>query len=170
MADERVEVRLAVADDALVIAEVIRSAFQPLKANYTKAAYAAVTPDAEEILGRLAEGPIWVAFADDAMVGTVSVVAEPDWLYIRSMAVSPASQGFGVGRKLLVVVEDYATKKGFDKLYLYTTFFLKSAMRLYEKYGFVSDRETPAEEWFGVPGLGMVKVLEKEAKQNVARS
>ncbi len=167
---EDVQIRLAVADEAEEIAKVLFGAFGPLRGEYTPGAFGAVTPDAQEIRGRFDEGPIWVAFVDREMVGTVSVLPEPDWLYIRSMAVLPAAQGLGIGRRMLAVVEDYAVAMSFSRLYLYTTYFLKGAIRLYESSGFMHDRDTTAEEWHGVPGVGMDKKLGDKVKQNVVGS
>ncbi len=165
-----VQIRLAVMDEAEEIAQILVGAFGPLRGKYTTGAFAAVTPDADEIRDRFEEGPIWVALVEGKMVGTVSVLPEPDWLYIRSMAVLPETQGLGIGRKLLSVVEHYAVETGFSRLYLYTTYFLKGAIRLYESSGFTHDRDTLADEWHGVPGVGMDKKLGDRVKQNVARS
>lgn len=170
MSDKTLEIRQATRDEAEKIADVLRAAFGPLSGEYTPGAFAAVTPDPHEIRERFEEGPIWAAFADGEMVGTVSVMPEPDWLYIRSMAVSPATQGLGIGRRMLAVVEDYAVEMGFSRLYLYTTYFLKGAIRLYESSGFAHDRDTTAEEWHGVPGVGMDKKLGDKVKQNVVGS
>ena len=103
-------------------------------------------------------------------MGTVSVVPEPEWLYIRSMAVSPKAQGLGIGNKMLQEAERYAADNGFDKLFLYTTYFSASAIKLYEKNGFYKVRDTTADEWFGTPGLAMEKKINRNTKQNVIGS
>ena len=89
----------------------------------------------------------------------MSGLPEQDRFYIRSMAVSPETQGTGVGQKLLKVLESHARNAGFEKLYLYTTLVLPGAMRLYEKNGFYVLRETAPEEWFGMGGFEMEKKL-----------
>lgn len=138
--------------------------------DYSPEAMQAVTPLRDEIVRRFDEGPLWVAVANDEIVGTVSVVPEPEWLYIRSIAVLPQVQGLGVGQKLLETVERYAIENGFDKLFLYTTYFSSSALRLYEKNGFYKVRDTPEEEWFGTPGLAMEKEIGRNIKQNAIGS
>ncbi len=158
MIDE-LQIRLAVASDADEIAEVILQAFSPLEKDYTPESYAIVTPGADEVRRRFREGPIWVALKGEKIVATVSVLPEPEWLYIRSMAVSPAAQGSGVGGKLLVELEKYARENGFDRLFLYSTEFSKNAIRLYERNGFDLVRYTTAEEWFGTAGRAMEKRL-----------
>ncbi len=79
---------------------------------------AVVTPPPDEIVGRFEEGPIWVAVKDEEIVATVSVVPEPEWLYIRSMAVLPNAQGLGIGHGLLEAVERYGIENNFERLFL----------------------------------------------------
>jgi GNAT superfamily N-acetyltransferase len=165
-----VNIRLAKPSEADAVAEVLSAAFAEFEDNYTAEALAYVTPKADEVRGRFAEGPIWIAAMGDELVGTVSVVPEPEWLYIRSMAVLPAAQGRGVGGRLLAAVENYADEIGMETLFLYTTPFSNDAIRLYEKNGFIKGRETTADEWCGTPGLEMWKYLERNAKTNAVRS
>ena len=170
MAADQIKSRLALADDAAAIEHVLRVAFQQFAADYTPKALRYVTPTSDEIVGRFAEGPIWVAENDVEIVGTVSIVPEPDRLYIRSMAVLPSVQGHGVGGKLLQDVEQYASDNDFKALFLYTTHFSSDAIRLYEKRGFIRGRETTAEEWCGTPGFEMWKYLEGKSKTNATGS
>ena len=156
-----VKVRLATPEDSEAISGILRIAFSEFKNDYTPEAFEVVTPPAEAIATRFAAGPQWVATVDGKKVGTVSVFPEPDHLYIRSMAVLPEAQGLGVGKKLLGAVEAYAIEARFERLFLHTTHFSKSAIRLYEKFGFQKTGDTTAEEWYGTPGLGMEKKLAK---------
>ena len=168
--DADIEIRTAVAGDAESIAEVLFQAFFVFKNEYTPGAFAAVTPTTDEIMLRFGEGPMWIVTKRDAAIGTVSVITQPEGLYIRSMAVSPSAHGLGIGRMLLEAVEKYAIEKGFERLFLYTTSFLFGAIHLYEKSGFVHVRDTTADEWHGVPGLEMEKKLVIGIKQNVVGS
>jgi ribosomal protein S18 acetylase RimI-like enzyme len=162
-----VEIRLAIPEESAIISGILGEAFAEFKTDYTPDAFVVVTPPADEVAGRFDEGPIWVAVNEGEIVGTVSVIPEPEWLYIRSMAVLPKAQGLGVGQKLLVAVEEYGIEKGFNKLFLYTTPFSSAAIRLYEKYGFRLDRYTTADEWFGTPGFSMEKIIGKEHKNAI---
>ena len=78
----------------------------------------------------------------------------------KSMAIKPTAQRGGIGQELLETLEEFAREAGFSKLYLYTTFVLPGAKRLYEKNGFYVLRETPPEEWYDMGGLEMEKILE----------
>ncbi len=164
------EVRLARPGDESAISEVLLEAFSRFRDEYTPESFAIVTPSADEVATRFGEGPMWVADDNGDIVATVSVLPEPEWLYIRSMAVSPAAQGLGIAHRLLDAIEEYAVAEGFSKLFLYTTYFSKGAIELYEKHGFVRGRDTTAEEWFGTPGLAMEKNIGIGSKQNVVGS
>jgi len=154
-----VEIRLATRDDAAAISRVLLESFSTFREGYTPEAFEIVTPSAELILERFAEGPMWVAVRDEKIVGTASVLPEPEWLYVRSMAVLPDARGMGIAGKLLDVIEEYAMSEGFEKLFLYTTYFSTGAVELYEKHGYIRGRDTTADEWYGTPGLAMEKIL-----------
>jgi len=156
---DSVQLRMAQIEDSTAIADLLREAFEEFRFGYTDEAFREVTPPVEVIEKRFDEGPIWVAQSFGRIIGTVSTLPEPEWLYIRSMAVSPGIQGLGIGKRLLSEVEDFALNEGFEKLFLYTTHFSLPAIRLYEKLGFYVVRETTAEEWFGTPGLAMEKLI-----------
>ena len=153
------EIRLAAFEEASVVSTLLLEAFDPYRAGYTRDAFEYTTPTAEVIEPRFAEGPIWLAVDGDEAIGTVSGMPEDGRFYIRSMAVKPLAQGRGVGQRLLDTLEEYAREQGFSKLYLYTTFVLPAAQLMYEKNGFYVVRETPPEEWFGVGGIEMEKIL-----------
>jgi len=152
-------IRRATLNDAEAISLILREAFDRFRNDYTPDAFDIVRPGVPEIVRRFDEGPQWIAEIGGKPAGTVSVLPEPEWLYIRSMAVLPVAQGHGVGGHLLKAVEEYAIGEDFEKLFLYTTRFSQSAIRLYEKHGFYWVRDTPADEWFGTPGLAMEKKL-----------
>jgi N-acetylglutamate synthase-like GNAT family acetyltransferase len=153
------EVTRAKLGDEDLIASLILEAFLPFKDEYTAGAFEYTAANADAIRERFAEGPMWIAYDAGEAVGTVSGLPEPDRFYIRSMAVKPAAQKHGVGQKLLDVLEQHAREAEFTRLYLYTTFVLRGAKRLYEKNGFYVVRETLPEEWFDMGGLEMEKKL-----------
>lgn len=155
------EIRRATSDDAAIISTLIHEAFAPFEAEYTAEAFAYTTPPAEVIRERFVEGPIWVATDGELVIGTVSGLPETNRFYIRSMAVKPMAQGGGVGQKLLTTLEEFARDAEYKMLYLYTTFVLPGAKRLYEKNGFYVLRETSPEEWCNMGGLEMEKILDQ---------
>ena len=154
-----VEVRPAKIEDSGAIAAVLREAFGLYADHYTAEAFTVVTPPSSEIEKRFAEGPQWVAVEDGDVIGTVSVTVEDGDLYVRSMAVSPQFHGRGIGHRLLDAIDEYAATTDLGRIFLYTTYFSLGAKELYEKHGYQWVRDTRAEEWFGVPGLEMDKVI-----------
>ena len=154
-----VTIRLATHEDAEPISNVLRDAFTVYRKHYTEDAFAVVTPGTDVILGRFEEGPQWVAEIDGDVVGTVSLTTEPEGLYVRSMAVSPNAQGRGIGHKLLKAVDEHANATEFERIFLYTTYFVPGAKEMYAKHGYEWVRDTTAEEWYGTPGLEMDKKI-----------
>jgi putative acetyltransferase len=156
-----IEIRIATAHDAPQIAAVLLAAFEEYRSVYTPAAFAATTPTSAEVERRIdtTEGPVWVALLQDVIVGTVSAVPKGESVYIRSMAVLPSARGQGIGEQLLRALETFASDHGARRLFLNTTPFLASAIRLYEHLGFRITDEGP-HELFGTPLVMMEKTLE----------
>lgn len=154
-----VEINLATLGDEEAIASLVLKAFAPFRDKYTPDAFDYTAVSAERVRERFAEGPIWLAYIGDEPVGTVSGLPEEGRFYTRSMAIKPSVQRGGVGQRLLDTLETYAREAGFEKLYLYTTFVLPGAKRLYDKNGFYVLRETAPEEWYGMGGIEMEKDL-----------
>jgi len=155
---QRVQIRLAASVDAAQIASVLRESFIEYRDSYTPEGFAATTPTIEEVQSRMEEGPVWVTLLDGSVVGTVAAVERGEDLYVRGMAVLPAARGSGVGQLLLREIEDYAATRGYRRLVLSTTPFLHSAIRLYERFGFLRSEEG-ARDLKGTPLFTMVKNL-----------
>jgi len=151
-------IRRASPEHAAEIARVLRESFIEFRALYTDSGFAATTPHAEQVLVRMREGPIWVALREGATLGTVSAIAQGESVYIRGMAVIPAARRSGAGAKLLQQVEDWAVGEGYRRLFLSTTPFLDSAIRLYEKFGFRRTDEG-LHDLFGTPLFTMQKTV-----------
>ena len=113
---------------------------------------------AEQVLVRLQEGPVWVAMRDGVVLGTVAAVVKGESVFIRGMAVLPAARGSGDGAKLLQQVEDWAVSARHTRLFLSTTPFLDSAIRLYERSGFRRTDEG-LHNLYGTPLFTMEKAI-----------
>jgi len=165
----KVQVRSATADDAAWVASVLRQAFAEYEPLYTEQGYAATTPGAGEIAARMGQGPVWVAVYREQIVGTGSVVSKPEGIYIRGMAVIPSARGLGIGRRLLDEIQCFAIAQGCTRLFLSTTPFLNTAIRLYEAFGFRRANDGP-RDLFGTPLFTMEKtvalVIEEERRNS----
>jgi ribosomal protein S18 acetylase RimI-like enzyme len=156
--DTPVRIRQAAPDDAPVVANLLHASFAEYQPLYTPPGFAATTPDAEQVLARMREGPVWVALRHIDVVGTVAAVVNDGSLYIRGMAVRPEARRLRVGARLLDHAERFAIEQGCSRLSLSTTPFLNAAIRLYEKSGF---RRVPdgGQDLFGTPLFTMEKYI-----------
>ncbi len=82
-------------------------------------------------------GQILLADVDGRAVGCVALVPMPDGAYeVAKMAVTPKSQGYGVGRLLMQAAISWARNRGARRLYLESNARLAPALHLYESAGF----------------------------------
>jgi len=84
---------------------------------------------------------------------TGPVVAGPHEAEIRALAVSPLSQGTGIGRTLLQHALERAGQLGVRHLVLCTEPAMRVAHRLYEQAGFV---RLPERDWSPSPGTTLL--------------
>src|SRR5688500_1224823 len=118
---QHIRIRIAVPNDAPAISAVLSESFNEYRVAYTEKAFAATAPATDQIQSRLDEGPVWVALIENSIVGTVSVVPRGTALYIRGMAILPSARGLKLGELLLKQIENYASERGFRRLFLSTT-------------------------------------------------
>jgi N-acetylglutamate synthase-like GNAT family acetyltransferase len=160
-AQSSIFIREANAMDCETIAQLLYDSFLEIKSVYTPGGFTATVLDPEKVKARLHEGPVWIAVAGQTIVGTVSAIIKPTGLYMRGMAVDPASRGQRVGKLLLETVESYANQNQCTRIYLSTAPYLLNAITLYEKSGFIRNDDPPFE-LFGTPLFTMEKKLNLE--------
>jgi ribosomal protein S18 acetylase RimI-like enzyme len=152
----QLQIKIASESDAEKIEALLSESFAEFKPVYTKEAYEATAIKCSGILERIHEGPLWIALIDGIIIGTVSAVSKDGSLYIRGMAVHPEARGKGAGEKLLREVEEYAASIKINRLFLGTTEYLESAIRLYERMGF---KGKSWQDFYGMRLLIMEKFL-----------
>jgi N-acetylglutamate synthase-like GNAT family acetyltransferase len=132
-------------DSGLVIRELQLgedgSAFRALNEEWITAYFRLEDQDIKALANPenilLAGGRIYFADVDGVTVGCVALVFLSEGSYeLSKMAVSPASRGAGIGRKLLTHVIDEARRLGATKLSLGSSSKLRNAVHLYESLGF----------------------------------
>lgn len=85
-------------------------------------------------------GEFWVIERDGELVGTGGYhpISRGDTaVEIRKMYLLPAVRGHGLGRYLLAQLEQAAAAKGFAEAWVETATVLSTAVRLYERNGYV---------------------------------
>ena len=134
---DRVELRQAMATDAAAIRELTRAAYakwvpligrepKPMTADYD----AAVQKHRFDLL-----------YADGTLAALIETIHETDHLLVENVAVSPAFQGRGFGRRLMAHAETLAEAAGYVEIRLYTNQRFAENIALYRKLGYRVDRE-----------------------------
>lgn len=78
-----------------------------------------------------------IARAGSEVLGTAALVQMDGYGEVKSMFTSPAARGRGVAAALLRALEDHARQLALPQLRLETGEALASALRLYERHGFI---------------------------------
>lgn len=93
------------------------------------------------------EHEVWVLeTADGGIAAVLELIERPDHLWIDNVAVDPAWQGKGLGRKLLRFADDECRRRGLPELGLLTNERYVANIAMYERYGY---RETGREPHLG---------------------
>lgn len=143
---------------------MLKESFAEYRSLYTDEGFSATTSDADQVERRMLEGPVWIAFRSNVVVGTASAVLRADELYVRGMAVLPSARGLSIGERLLTELESFALAHNCRRMVLSTTPFLLRAIRLYERAGFTRTTEGP-HDLFGTPLFTMAKELSNPYSQ-----
>jgi ribosomal protein S18 acetylase RimI-like enzyme len=149
---EDLSLRPATAGDADAIRSLTRDAYakwvavigrepKPMTADYSEAVRNHRI-DLLHVNGRLA--------------ALIEMIPKADHLLIENVAVSPAFQGRGLGRKLMAHAEQVAASLGQSVVRLYTNKRFAENLRLYRKLGYALDRE---EELNGGVAVHMSKAV-----------
>lgn len=90
---------------------------------------------------------MWVAVAQDLVVGFVSVSAQAHWsrdrdAYIGELVVAADHEGRGVGRALVQVAEQWAADCGLRRIRLTTGAANHGALQMYESLGHTAEDVT----------------------------
>ncbi len=75
------------------------------------------------------------------IIGTVNLQKQGDKLYLGMFSVSPASQGGGIGKKLLVAAEDHAKEVDCSMIYMTVISIRKELIDWYKRHGYVDTGE-----------------------------
>ena len=83
-------------------------------------------------------GEIFFVVEGGEVLGTCAVILhEPGVYEIAKMAVSPSARGRGYGDLLMEATTEFARRAGATKMVIVSNTVLATAIRLYEKHGFV---------------------------------
>lgn len=146
------QIKRARAEDAQAVLYLVREAYarwvpvigrepMPMKVDYDQA---------------IREHEIDLLHDDGELLALIETIANPDHLFIENIAVAPAHQGKGLGRRLLAHAQGKAIEAKLPQLRLLTNAAFEANVRLYQSVGFQIDRTEP---FMGGTTVHMSKVL-----------
>jgi GNAT superfamily N-acetyltransferase len=109
-------IRAATDADVPAIVEIVDQACQHYIARMGKPP----GPILDDYAARVSEGVVWVIEEGTAKAGIIFLRPMTNYLLLDNIAVSPARQGFGLGRRLLAFAEAEALRRGYNEIRLYT--------------------------------------------------
>ena len=133
------EIRGAVLADAPAVRELTRSAY----AKWVPIIGREPTPMTVEYDARVLDHRIELLHVDGQLAALVELVPESGHLLVENLAVLPASQGQGYGRRLLAHAEAVAASLGLPFMRLYTNPRFTGNVQFYSRLGYEVDREEP---------------------------
>jgi GNAT superfamily N-acetyltransferase len=140
------EMRRAAAADAAAVRSLTRQAYakwvavtgrepKPMGADYDRA---------------VREHRVDLAYCDGTLAGLIEMIAEADHLLVENVAVAPAFQKQGIGRRLMAHAEAVALGLDYALVRLYTNKLFAENVALYGRLGYRIDREENTERGIAV--------------------
>jgi ribosomal protein S18 acetylase RimI-like enzyme len=74
----------------------------------------------DDYAARVSQGAVWVLEEGAETVAIIVLLPAPNYLLLDNIAVSPARQGLGLGRRLLAFAEEEGLRRGYREIRLYT--------------------------------------------------
>jgi len=144
--------RLANRDDLHAVEEIVQTAYS----KYVSRIGREPGPMLDDYGALIDEGRVYVVEHDGAVKGILVLVPEADGILLDNVAVAPAAQALGLGRKMLQFAERMAIERGYGRIRLYTNEAMTENIALYSRIGYV---ETYRAEEKGLRRVYMTKLL-----------
>ncbi len=147
------EPRRARASDVEAITSLVRAAYakyvprmgtepMPMRADYGEA---------------VRRHQVWVVEEGGGLIAVLELVPQVDHLLVENVAVDPARQGRGLGRRLMAFAETEALRQGLPEMRLYTAEAMTGNIGLYARMGYA---ETERKTVHDIPRVYMSKRIE----------
>jgi ribosomal protein S18 acetylase RimI-like enzyme len=128
-----IRIRPARPEDAARLSALARAAYFPYVARMDREP----APMGEDYAARIAAGEVTVLEDEGVVVGFAVLENHDAALMLDNIAVDPAGQGKGYGRRLLDFTEAEARRRGYSAIELYTNEVMVENLALYRKRGYV---------------------------------
>lgn len=120
---------------------LILDAFAPMHGRIDPPSSAlALTPEA--LADKAGREWLFLAREDAALAGCAFAVPQGEWLYLGKLAVAPALQGQGIGRRLISAIEAAGRKAGHKGIELQTRVELTENHTAFARMGFTEAART----------------------------
>lgn len=129
---KEIRIRPATTADVASISEIVDQAYR----HYISQMGMPPGPMLDDYAARVAEGTVWVLEEADVIAALVVLLPAPDYLLLDNIAVTPARQGFGFGRRLLAFAEAETLQRGYREIRLYTHQTMVENQHLYVSIGY----------------------------------
>ena len=129
---QNITIRQATPGDAEIISSITDAAY----AKYVPLMGRKPQPMTTDYHKVLAEHPVWMLWVDDRPAGVLVLMHEPDTMLIYSVAIDPAYQQRGFGRRLLAWAEQEARQAGYTDIRLFTNALMEANIALYTRLGY----------------------------------
>lgn len=146
------DIRIAAPEDRAAIEAIVKAAY----ARYVPRIGREPGPISDDYVALIRAQCVHVIGCEGAVQGLLVLIPENDAMLLDNVAVDPARQGCGIGRKLLAFAEQAALKAGFRSIRLYTNQAMAENIALYARIGYV---ETHRGEEKGLHRVYMTKQL-----------
>jgi ribosomal protein S18 acetylase RimI-like enzyme len=133
------ELRPATEADAAAVTGLVDAAYR----HYVARIGMLPGPMTEDYRQVIAGRAVTVAAAGEELAGVVVLGQTDEGFVVENVAVHPAHQGRGLGRRLLGFAEREAGRAGYDSVYLYTHERMTENLALYAKLGYVEYDRRP---------------------------
>jgi ribosomal protein S18 acetylase RimI-like enzyme len=125
-------IRAATAADVRTVTGIVDEAYRHYIARMGKPP----GPMLDDYEARVLEGVAWVLEEGSVIGGIIVLLPATDYLLLDNIAVSPARQGSGLGRRLLAFAEAEALRRDYSEIRLYTHQTMVENQRCYASIGY----------------------------------
>ncbi len=131
--------RRATSADVAAIGALVDAAYR----DYTPLLGRTPTPMLTDFDAAVRTHDVWVLADGERLVGVLELVARPDQLWVDNVAIDPAFQGRGLGRRLLEFADVEARRLGLPAIGLLTNERYLANIAMYERYGYRETHRAP---------------------------
>ncbi|MGI4799445.1 MAG: GNAT family N-acetyltransferase [Janthinobacterium lividum] len=125
--------RLATVGDLQAVEAIVREAYTPYVARMGRMP----GPMLDDYRASITAGRVHVIEHGGAVRGVLVLIPEVETMLLDNIAVDPAAQGAGLGRRMLGFAEETARASGFRAIRLYTNEAMTENVGLYSRLGWV---------------------------------